>query len=265
MSQSKNPARPGDDAVCAEVRKRIATLMHDSRASKQARELRAHVARCPSCAEAYRGAMAQAARVGHDVRTERTERERVRRHTELKRLSRGAGRSTPRSRLWLQTFLVSAGLFFLLTRLPLIGGGGALALVRAEGTAQASGERVTNAGLPIELGRGDACNTGAASLAELESGATRLVLGASTAVLIEEASGEPGPRVRLLAGDLDVSGEGVVTTQYGVVRIGDGRTSLELDAEGLRVSCAEGQAEVTGPLGVHSLSAGDSADVGVGG
>ena len=71
--------------------------------------------------------------------------------------------------------------------------------------------------------------------------------------------------MRLIAGALDVRGEGVVTTQFGVVRVAGGSARLVLLAEGIEVRCDTGEARIVGPLGTRSLSAGERVERTLGG
>jgi hypothetical protein len=254
-----DPAPSGE--TCAEARRQIAAFVQASPGVAETRFLRAHVARCPDCDDAYRGALAGAARVGHAVREERVERERDRRHRDLVRLSRGAGGSTRRGRPWLKLFLATCALFFLFTRLPALGFGAALFVERASGAVVAADVRV-GADDRFSLARGQRCLTGPESSAVLRGEDGELRLGASTTVLVEEPGGREGTRVRLLAGALELTGSSVVTTEFGVVTLDDGRARLELDGL-LRASCEAGELAIVGPLGERRLKAGERADIGL--
>ena len=262
MVHESSPPEP-DEAACAATRRGIAAMIHSSVRGEVAQAVRGHLVQCEACAASYRTAMAQAAQAGGGLRAARVKRERARRHDELKRLSRSAGGRSPRSRLWLQSFVVCAALIFLLTRLPLLGEGATLRLVRADGSAFAAGARVL-AGDEPELGRGDSCLTGAASAAELTSGDTRLVLGERGALFVEQGAGPDGPRVRLMQGALRLDGSAVVTTQYGVITLAEGRARLALDPAGGSVTCDGGDLDVLGPLGRRTVAAGQTLELALG-
>ena len=251
----------GDGETCREARRQIAAFLHESPGERESRFLRAHIERCADCAQAYREAVEGAARVGHALRTDREERTRTRRHAELVRLSRGSGGSRYRGRPWLKLFLASCGLIFLLTRLPALGFGAALTVERTSGVVVAADVRV-DGDQKIALVRGQRCATGPTSSAVLRGADAELRLGSDTRVLVEEAGGPGGARVRLLAGALDLDGECVVTTEYGVLTLDGGRASVRLDG-GLRAECTEGGLELVGPLGTHRIEPGESVDVGL--
>lgn len=277
VSPTRDPAEDGGGAgvpeTCAEARRQIADFVRRSPGPDESRFLRAHLERCPACAEAYHGLLAGAARVGHAVRTERVERTRERRHAEHVRLARGARHATRGNRPWLKLFLATCALFFLFTRLPLLGFGVALTAQRAVGEVVAAGAALAPDARRA-LVRGDRCATGASARAVLVGDHGEIELLADTGVLIEEPGGKHGPRIRLLHGALALAGPCVVTTELGVVTVASGSARVELVAraaaagvvsgvELLRVACAEGELEVVGPLGVRRLTGGESATFGL--
>ncbi len=246
---------------CEEARRRIAEFVQRSLGGEAGRELRAHLTGCEDCARAYRETLATAARVGRGVRTEREAADRARRHRELKRLSRSVGETKRRPRFWLQLVLIPAALFFLLTRLPLLGEGSDLIALSGSGEAHAAGTPLGPKGPEVELRRGDVCTTGPLSRAEVSDGETTLALAERTDLLVEHAGSRDGPRVRLLGGAIEIDGPCVVTTQLGVLAVESGSARLALDAGTLEVVCTAGSARLVTSLGTHSLAAGETLSV----
>ena len=157
-------------------------------------------------------------------------------------------------------FLVTCGLIFLLTRLPLLGFGTRLSAERAEGTVVAAGEKLLPSDV-IALVRGDSCSTGPLSHVDLSTDDSSFRLGSDSLIVIEEPSGKDGPRLRLMSGAITVDGQCVITTGFGVVLVEEGSAEITFLEGELDVRCDSGSLEVVSPLGGRHLAAGERMDV----
>lgn len=248
---------------CAEATRRIAVFVERDLPAYESRALRAHLTGCPTCSQAYRRTFQSVARVGRGVREERLARERERRHRELKSLSAAARRPRTRSRFAIQSFVVAAGLFFLLMHLPgMADGRVALGATWLAGDVRAAGMPLDPSSPEGSVGRGERCTTLEGGRAELGDGSTRLVLDSRTELLVEEPK---DLRVRFVRGRLQVQGTCVITSQLGVVKVEDATCELSLAAGVLDVNCLAGSVEVVGPAGVRRLAQGERVAAALGG
>lgn len=206
--------------------------------AEEHRELRAHLAHCPTCTASYREAVRAAASLSRVGAAEREARREARQlgafHMRL------FGREAPRRTRGWRWRLVAIPAFFIWL-LSQIGGMGTpparVELVSHRGAVRVDGRPVRAESEPLLVLPGRWVRTRDTARAELGSPLGSLLLGDRTEVLVESA----GPlRLRLRAGRLDVEGDLTVVTVLGLVEVREGRGRLRLDDRGLELEPESG-------------------------
>jgi hypothetical protein len=106
-----------------------------------------------------------------------------------------------------------------------------------------------------ELERGDWCHVPAEASALLLGPDIEIQVQADSYFLVEE----PLPsRLRLKVGALELSGDCVVTSTWGVLELVDAQARFELVKGGYELHCLDGEIAWTGPAGQRLLRAGES-------
>lgn len=231
--------------TCDEVSVLVRTFVAKGLSTEKGRLLRAHVEGCRACREIYRGGVETAAHIGHGRRTERVATEKAVRRWSLRRDAFSA-HATPRGRgARIRTLVYPAFFCFLIIQFTEIGSHEAMLEVEIlAGEVQASEA--------LELG--ELCATGPEGRARLTTDGAWLELGHETRLLVESIH---PPRVRLLAGELELDGGWHVTTRQGVVEVEGGRARVALDPDGLVCSGDTGVLRVIDARGETIVAAGE--------
>jgi len=215
--------------------------------------MRAHIARCGACRDEYRSAVVTLARIGGEKRRQRVERERSDRHDRLRTMAFQAAAPPSGKFQRMRTMLYPAFFAFLMFQVSRM----SVAVAGVSFTGLTGQVTVCEQGLEPAaeqtVKRGDWCRTGPDSSARLDATRAAVVLGASSAVLIERT--QP-TRYRLDSGSVDIDGTCTVNTSWGIVDLDQGRARATLREGGLEIECFEGLVAFTGALGSVKVEAG---------
>ena len=231
--------------TCDEVPALVRAFLAQGLPRQEGRRLRAHVEGCGACRQVYRDGVETAAHIGHERRVERVAAEKAVRRWSMRRDVFSA-HAPPRGRAArIRTLVYPAFFCFLIVQFTQLGRHEPMLEVEV-----LAGE--VHASEALELG--ELCATGPEGRARLSTDGASLELGGSTRLLVESI--QP-PRVRLLAGELELDGGWHVTTRQGVVEVQGGRTRVALQPEGLVCAGDTGVLSVIDARGETRVAAGE--------
>ncbi|MFT5052300.1 MAG: hypothetical protein ACI8QZ_003733 [Chlamydiales bacterium] len=205
--------------------------------------MRVHMAHCGECRDEYRSAMVTMARIGGERRRNRVENERQERHDRLRAMAFQAAAPPSGKFHRMRTMLYPAFFAFLLfqvSRMSVAVAGVSVTGLTGEVSVRDEGLEPT-AELTAE--RGDWCLTGPDSSARLDAKHAVVLVGPSSAVIVQRAA---PARYRLDRGSLEIEGSCTIDTRWGIVDLKDGRARVVLEARGVEVECHAGLAAFTG-------------------
>ena len=255
-------ARPnapdGDEpvpAACRETRAILAHFVQRSLRGEEDRVFRQHLLRCAACRKMYRATMASTAEMGRALRDMRTADERLRRHEELRRRAFKAG-EPPRHgrRFGLRLALLPVGFILLFVFFGRTRPESDLVLRWTRGEVHAAGELLGAERPEVPLAEGDWCRTGGDARARIEAPLGAFELGLDTQLRVEDPR---GVRLRLLHGELVVSGPCTVSSPFGVLVVSAGRARLGIREGRYLLECLEGEVSWVGPTGERRLALGE--------
>ena len=224
---------------------------------EEERWLRAHLVICEPCRDRYRESVRSAAALGGARRRERIEETRLRRQEAMRRRALAVGGQRSRGRFFgLRVVALVTAVILVLTWLNPSWNTPQFEVIWESGDVRAAGT-LLHEGLPeSKLVMGDWCLTDVASSARIDTPGGELWLGHDTQLLVEDPK---RGRVRLQRGLLEVTGSSVVSSQYGIARIAEGRARIDLGEGKLEIECMSGSLEWVHSGGSQTLAAGERA------
>jgi predicted anti-sigma-YlaC factor YlaD len=248
-------AAPAGLASCEEARRLLVKFLEGALPRYEDRTLRRHLPYCDECRTIYRETLASAGSLGRQLREVRVAEEKRARRATQRRLAFGATGGARGRLLALRPLLWTALIVVLFLNFSRSSAPPVVAVTWQAGEVLLPAGRIGATRPDGELKRGDWCITRADSRVELTSGATHVLVGSSSQVLVEEA--DP-LRLRLQSGSVSATGACTITTQLGVIGLEDGAVQIERDETKLEVRCLLGTASVTTPERQGRIRAGES-------
>ncbi len=258
-SESPDPDPPDvpESPDCPRAHEALATFVAGGITVEEERWLRAHLVACEPCRDRYRESIRSAAPLGGAKRRERIEETRLRRQEAMRRRALAVGGQRGRGRFFgLRMVALVTVVILVLTWLNPSWNTPEFEVTWETGDVRAAGT-LLHEGVPEHtLVMGDWCLTEVASSARIETPGGELWLGHDTQLLVEDPK---RGRVRLQRGLLEVTGRSVVSSQFGIARMEEGRARIDLGEGRLEVECMAGSLEWVHAGGSQTLVAGERA------
>ena len=250
---SRSDAGRLDDATCEAMQALArAFLAGGERAPGKAEVLsmRAHLAACPECKQAYQQEAEFVARLGAENRRTR-ERKGIPRQGRRQRWRYVAAPRQTRLRL----ILIPAFAIFLMTQSDRLRSRAGWRLEALDGLVIAADDPVVATETSRRLISGESCSTGPGGRAVLRFGDSRLVLGPETEVVLGV---EAARSIRFVGGRLIVGGPCRVQSALALIDLVEGSSGrLAYTRDGFTVECLTGNVQMQDVTGVRTLAAGE--------
>lgn len=216
-------------------------------------QLRAHLADCLECHEAFLATGEERASAGAEHRHQRLQ---VEGQLEVLR-AKHAGLPEPSAarRTRLRAIIYPALLASLLILVKVRGNKGGPVLVAHAGYVVVDALPIDLNGEPGQLVPGRYCATGPDGHAEISTKHGQALMGAETEVSYQ---GQRPLRLRLDRGDLRVEGEARIQVAGGMLVLEGGAMLVSVSPAAVRVECVEGEVQILDPDGSQELQAGQS-------
>ena len=245
-------------ADCPRAREVLALFVGGGIEVEDERWLRAHLTSCGTCRDAYRESVKSAAILGRARRRNRIEEVRLRRRDAMRSRALAVGEKASRGRfMGLRVVALLTLVIVVFTWLNPSFNRPEFAVEWESGEVRAGGKLLRDLEPDGVLAMGDWCVTESASSARVDTGQSEFWLGHRTEILVEDPK---RARVRLQRGTLDVSGTSVISCQFGIARLENGRARIDITRGALEIECRSGTVEWVHPGGSQTLAAGDRAE-----